>query len=169
MRLSVATPLLWGNVRLHASAWHERRSEQRPCMNPFVWPGCVFLWAEFVPPSSRRRRYALVWGHGRRHGIRQTKQTRRPYPPAVSWFTWKESFGFVSCLPSHLIREIRHLVTYKQLQYKAGLPKCSQLEIHKRIMFVCVCACVLDKERKRKIPFNPSWECLKGNSELKNV
>lgn len=139
---------------------------------PFVWPSCVLLWEEFAPPCSRWRRYAPRL-RPRSTSRDQANQTdRASFPPAVSWFTWKESFGFVSRLPSHLIREIRHLVTYKQLQYKAGLPKCSQLEIHKRIMFVCVCVCWRKREKEKSSLIqveNVVSVCLKGNSELKNV
>lgn len=99
----------------------------------------------------------------------QANQTdRASFPPAVSCFTWKELFGFVSCLPSHFIKDIRHLVTFKQLRHKAGLPKCFQLKIHKRIMFVC------QRKREKEKSFliqveNVVSVRLKGKSELKNV
>lgn len=132
----------------------------------------VFLWEEFVPPSCLRKAVRPCLRPWSTSQNRANQTERASFPPAVSCFTWKESLGFVSCLPSHFTKDIRHLVTFKQLRHKAGLPKCSQLKVHKRIMFACMCVCQRKREKEKSCLIqveNVVSVRLKGKGELKNI
>lgn len=115
-------PLLWGSVRLHASAWHERRDGKVISIRGRVslcGPLVRLLVKNWQHPVCPWGRYALFGGYGRRHPISQTKWSRFP-----SRQLWGGSPGEAFCKLFTVTldkKDRKFNDMFMQLQYRAQL------------------------------------------------
>lgn len=115
-------PLLWGSVRFHASAWHERRDGKVISVRgrvPLCGPVVRLLVINSQHPVHLLGGSHPVWRLRSASPHQSNRMWQVFFPPAVSRFTWRGVF--LSCLPSHLIREIGNLMAYMQLRRRAPL------------------------------------------------